>query len=58
MDAVVHKLLKENIPAKLKQRALKIILLFYLLSQVRSNKVILCFDQRFVSLKILILLKD
>lgn len=54
MNAVVHELLRKNIPAKIKQRVLKIILLFYfyLLSQLRSNKVVLGFDQRFVSFKI------
>lgn len=50
MDVVVHELLRKTIPAKIKWRALKIIPLFYfyLLSQLRSNEVILGFDQRFV----------
>lgn len=54
MDVVVHEILQKNIPAKINQRVLKIILLFYfyLLNQLRSNKVILGFDQRFVSFKI------
>lgn len=50
MDVVVHELLRKTIPAKTKWRVLKIIPLFYfyLLSQLRSNEVILGFDQRFV----------
>jgi len=59
MDVVVHELLRKNIPAKINQWVLKIILLFYfyLLSQLRSNKVILGFDQRFVSLKVQFLIE-
>lgn len=50
MDAVVHELLRKTIPAKIKCRVLNIIPLFYfyLSNQLRSNEIILSFDQRFV----------